>query len=101
MQKHRATASKEIGLSKPILQRMAMPRNRSRRIVAPEGAGSSPVGHPPLQGKHEARSVSGDLFERSARGHALIPPARAALSAALPDRWRDDHLATNKWPGGI
>jgi hypothetical protein len=37
--------SKEIGL-KPILQRMATHYNRCRRIVAPEGAGSSPVGHP-------------------------------------------------------
>ena len=45
MQKHRATTSKEIGLSKPILQRMAMPRNRWRRIVAPKIVGSSPVGN--------------------------------------------------------
>ena len=44
MQKHRATTSKEIGLSKPILQRMAMPRNRWR-IVAPKSVGSSPVGN--------------------------------------------------------
>jgi hypothetical protein len=45
-QKHWATAGKENGLSKPILQRTATPRNMIPRIVAPEGAGSSPVGHP-------------------------------------------------------
>ena len=48
MQKRRATASKEMCLSKPILQRTATPGNRHRRIVAlEEVAGSSPVGHPP------------------------------------------------------
>src|SRR5215213_3532110 len=48
MQKHWATTSKEIGLSKPILQHPATPRNRGRRIVAQEKvAGSSPVGRPP------------------------------------------------------
>ena len=36
----------EIGLSKPILQHTATPSNKCRRIVAPKGAGSSPVGHP-------------------------------------------------------
>ncbi len=38
--------SKEIGLSKPILQRTATRGNERRRIVAPKDAGSSPVGHP-------------------------------------------------------
>ena len=46
MQKRRATTSKEIGLDMPILQHTATSRNRSRRIVAPKVAGSSPVGHP-------------------------------------------------------
>jgi hypothetical protein len=45
-QKERATASKEIGLSKPILQRTATSRTKCRRIVAPKGAGSIPVGQP-------------------------------------------------------
>ena len=45
-QRQQATASKEIGLDKPILQRVATCRNACRRIVAPKGAGSSPVGHP-------------------------------------------------------
>jgi hypothetical protein len=46
-QKRRTTTSKEIGLSKPILQRLATRGNRCRRIVAlEEVAGSSPVGHP-------------------------------------------------------
>src|SRR5829696_10126645 len=49
MQKHWATISKEIGLDKRILQHMATPGNRCRRIVAQEKvAGSSPVGHPPF-----------------------------------------------------
>ena len=39
-------ASIETSLSKPILQHPATLRNRGRRIVATEGAGSSPVGHP-------------------------------------------------------
>jgi hypothetical protein len=47
MQKQGATASKENGLDKPILQRTATPGNGCRRIVAPKVAGSSPVGHPP------------------------------------------------------
>jgi hypothetical protein len=47
MLKHLATTSKEIGLDKAIVQHSATPRNVCRRIVAPEGAGSSPVGHPP------------------------------------------------------
>jgi len=47
MQKRRATTSKENSLSKPIVQRTATPRNRSRWIVALEKvAGSSPFGHP-------------------------------------------------------
>src|SRR5829696_9193349 len=46
MQKHLATTSKEIGLDKRFLQPAATLRNRCRRIVAPKGAGSSPVGHP-------------------------------------------------------
>ncbi len=47
MQKHRATTSKEIGLSKPILQHTATPSNRVRRIATLEKvAGSIPVGHP-------------------------------------------------------
>jgi hypothetical protein len=47
MQKRWATASKENGLSKLILQHSATPGNRSQRIVALEKvAGSSPVGHP-------------------------------------------------------
>src|SRR5215216_345886 len=46
MQKQWATVSKEIGLDKPIVQRSATLGNRCRRIVAPKGAGSSPVGHP-------------------------------------------------------
>src|SRR5215212_8558410 len=46
-QKQQATVSKEICLDKLILQHPATPRNGCRRIVAPEGAGSSPVGHPP------------------------------------------------------
>jgi hypothetical protein len=37
--------SKGVGLSKPILQPSATPRNRVRRIVAPKEVGSSPVGH--------------------------------------------------------
>ena len=44
--------SKLIGLSMPILQRIATPRNTCRRIVAPQGAGSSPVGHPPIISKN-------------------------------------------------
>jgi hypothetical protein len=51
MQKRWATASKGNGLSKPILQRLATSRNKCRRIVAPEGAGSSPVGHPSFVAK--------------------------------------------------
>jgi hypothetical protein len=48
MQKRWATASKENGLSKPILQHTATPGNRGRRIVAlEEVAGLSPGGHPP------------------------------------------------------
>jgi hypothetical protein len=47
MQKQEATISKEIGLSKPILQHRATLGNRVRRIVALEKvAGSIPVGHP-------------------------------------------------------
>jgi hypothetical protein len=47
MQKRLATTSKEIALSKPILQQLATWGNRVRRIVALEKvAGSSPVGHP-------------------------------------------------------
>src|SRR5215218_3457895 len=46
MQQWCATASKRIGLDKLILQHTATRGNRCRRIVAPEGAGSSPVGHP-------------------------------------------------------
>jgi hypothetical protein len=47
MWKRRATASKAMGLDTPILQPVATPGNRCRRIVALEkGAGSSPVGHP-------------------------------------------------------
>jgi len=47
MQKRRAIPSKEIGLSKPILQHLATSGNRCPRIVAPKVAGSIPVGHPP------------------------------------------------------
>jgi hypothetical protein len=47
MQKPLATTSKEVGLDKRFLQRTATPGNKSRRIVAPKVAGSSPVGHPP------------------------------------------------------
>jgi hypothetical protein len=47
MQKRWATVSKEIGLSKPIMQRTAARGNTSRLIVALEKvAGSIPVGHP-------------------------------------------------------
>ncbi len=46
MQKRRATTSKETGLDKRFMQRTAIPGYRGRRIVAPKGAGSSPVGHP-------------------------------------------------------
>jgi hypothetical protein len=53
MRKRWATACKEIGLHKPILQLPATSRNRDQRIVAPEGEGSSPVGHPLTQvGRH-------------------------------------------------
>ena len=45
---HAATASKENGLDKRLLQPTATSRNRCRRIVAPKVAGSSPVGHPPI-----------------------------------------------------
>src|SRR5215217_1197531 len=61
-QKQRATASKEIGLNKPILQPIATPRNRCRRIVAPKVAGSSPVGHPSIYriGKANPRKRGAD-----------------------------------------
>ena len=48
MQKRRETTSKGIGLDKQFLQRTATTRNGCQRIVAPKGAGSSPVGHPPV-----------------------------------------------------
>src|SRR5919107_238126 len=41
-----ATVSKEVGLDTPLLRPTATRRNTCRRIVAPKGVGSSPVGHP-------------------------------------------------------
>src|SRR5215204_552389 len=45
-----ATASKQFAIDKPILQRTATRGDVCRRIVAPKGAGSSPVGHPCRRG---------------------------------------------------
>src|SRR5215218_1864209 len=64
MQKRQATASKEIGLSKPFLQHLATPRNRCQRIVAPKVAGSSPVGHPNLPHCDEVKGLP--------RGHSRL-----------------------------
>src|SRR5215216_6399258 len=53
-QEQRATASKEIRVSKPILHRTTTRRNGCRRIVALEKvAGLSPVGHPLRSSKDE------------------------------------------------
>ena len=43
-----ASARKQIRLGNGNLQARANPCNSFRGIVAPEGAGSSPVGHPPI-----------------------------------------------------
>ena len=49
-QKQRATSGKRIRLDKRLLQPRATLGNTVNRIVAPKGAGSSPVGHPPRFG---------------------------------------------------
>src|SRR5215203_4852240 len=82
MQQRRATASKQTGLDKPILQRSATRGNRCRRIVAPGDAGLNPsvalldaiVGlkllhsdlglSDKLSGKEEGRGGWGDTLER-------------------------------------
>ena len=84
MQKHRATASKEIGLSKPILQRMAMPRNRWRRIVAPKDAGSIPVGHPTICRK----SAGSDLFGRASVTTTVLQPVSQKTRPSQPRAYR-------------
>ena len=67
MQKLRAPVSKENGLCKLVLQRMAKPENSGRRIgVLEKVAGSSPVGHTPtgnllIQEKGSER-VPGELI---------------------------------------
>jgi hypothetical protein len=68
VQKRWATASKENSLFKLILQRVATPRNRVRRIVAPKVAGPIPVGHPPVSriGKPKTWKVK-DYYSQSLR----------------------------------
>ncbi len=87
MQKRWATTSKEIGLSKPILQRTATPRNRCRRIVAPKVAGSIPVGHPFIYriGKRKTwgRKVLGlKLADDEVGGAHGLTPLRCRYHAA-------------------
>jgi hypothetical protein len=80
VQKHQATASKGIGLPKPILQRTATSGNRVRRIVALEKvAGSIPVGHPPVFriGKLYARN-------RSMLWEAVLEASETALTLQQP-----------------
>jgi hypothetical protein len=75
MRKRQATSSKEIRLSKPILQHPATSRNKSRRIVAlEEVAGSIPVGHPPLYriGKANPKNWGTARCSRE----ALLTPSR-------------------------
>ena len=73
MQKPRATGSKEIGLSMLVLQPSATRGNVCRRIVAPKGAGSSPVGHPPR--KPVVRRITHDVRR--------ILPYRERISGCL------------------
>jgi hypothetical protein len=66
MQKRWATVSKEIGLSKPVMQQAANLGYKIRRIVAPKVAGLNPVGHPPVfrKAKPNTRVTESPRFRR-------------------------------------
>jgi hypothetical protein len=89
-----------MGLSKPILQHPATPRNRCQRIVAPKDAGSSPVGHPPTfrigkpnsqkakESRYKHRGLLTPLWRHSGevkevQGRQLGPQRTGMTSAAV------------------
>jgi hypothetical protein len=72
------------GLDKPILQRDATPRNGCRRIVAPEDAGSTPVGHSQPQARVPETSISSTIFvEPGSEGQIGAGCTREAALASM------------------
>lgn len=87
MQKQLATASKEMRLDKPILQRQATPRNTYRRIVPPKGVGSSPISCP-----NRFRIRKGATAVRSYRSFVLrfmFTTRHTTAQAGAKPEWHD------------
>jgi hypothetical protein len=85
----------------PILQHTATPSNQCRRIVAPKGAGSTPVGHSQPQARVPETSISAAIFvEPGSEGQMTLQKARRSqiLIVILIPTSRD-RASPLGWPG--